>query len=105
MMQILFGESDKVLVIHLSGSLRESAATALSERLRRLCRGRLKDSVVIDLTQCEHVCQQGLGALVGFRLAPELASRHVTLLSRAPNVQEWTKTLRLKEIFEIPEVS
>ena len=93
-----------LLEITLRGCLDESAATALSERLLLLCEGKIRDSIVINLKECEPKGSLGYGALVSFRLSPEVAGKKVSLLNVNAQIQESIRTLRLNVLFDCPEM-
>lgn len=100
-MDILLSEQGQQLIITLSGKLDQAHATALSERLLKLCEQRLKPEVIIDLGQCEEIGSLGFGALVGFRLSPPIAPLPVRIVAANAQVLRDMHLLRLEKIFDI----
>jgi anti-anti-sigma regulatory factor len=92
--------SDK-LVLTLDGQLDETAASALPEKLTHLCVGKNQSDIIIDMGACQIEGVLGYGALVAFRLAPQVLRRRVFIQNALPKVQSGMKAMRFEKLFKI----
>jgi anti-anti-sigma factor len=100
-MDIQFVASEKSLTIKVTGAVTLSDSAGLAERLIKLCDGQHWDTITIDLKECQSLPSAGLGALVGFRLSPNIASTKVVLQSLSSEILAHIKVLRMERLFEV----
>ncbi|MEN9530670.1 MAG: hypothetical protein RI932_2543 [Pseudomonadota bacterium] len=94
-------EMNDKLVLTLDGQLDQTAASALPEKLTHMCVGKNQSNIVIDLAACQIEDELGYGALVAFRLAPQVLRKEVTIQNALPKVQKGMKALRFEKLFKI----
>lgn len=100
-MNLSCAETGDKLVLTLDGHLDETAASALPNKLSYLCHGKNQPNIVIDLSACQIDGVLGYGALVAFRLKPEVLAKEVTIQNALPIVQSGMKTLRFEKLFKL----
>lgn len=100
-MEIQIDTSADEISISLVGNLTTHQATSFAERLLLLCVGKFRESIVIDLSQCSTIDSLGYGALVGFRLAPEVHGKVVKLVGVNETIHAQLRTLHMENLFEI----
>lgn len=93
--------SDRQISVVFRGELDETAALALSDRILNLCPANIPNVVEIDLTQCASVCHQGFGALVSFRLSPQISEKSAQIRVSDSGLMKKMKTLRLDKLFKL----
>ncbi|MBM3382996.1 MAG: STAS domain-containing protein [Betaproteobacteria bacterium] len=94
-------ETNDKLVLTLDGQLDETAASALPEKLTHLCLGKKQTHIVLDLAACQIEGVLGYGALVAFRLAPQVLLKQVIIQNALPKEQTGMKALRFEKLFKI----
>jgi len=100
-MDLRSNETSDSLMITLDGQLSESAASALPERLSLLCQNTPVENIVLDLSRCKIEGALGYGALVAFRLMPNILDKQVTLSNAMADVEANMKVLRFEKLFKI----
>lgn len=94
-------EMNDKLVLTLNGQLDQTAASALPEKLTHLCVGKSQNNIVLDLSDCQIEDVLGYGALVAFRLTPNVLRKQVTIQNALPKVQTGMKALRFEKLFKL----
>ncbi|NBO38239.1 hypothetical protein EBU99_06625 [bacterium] len=100
-MNVLCQETNDRLVVTLDGQLDETAASALPNRLSTLCDGKIQSKIILDMSTCQIEGGLGYGALVAFRLLPEVLRKEVTIQNALPAVQSGMKALRFEKLFKL----
>ncbi len=94
-------ESGDTLAVSFTGPLDETQAIALSDRILNLCPAEIPARVEVDLSNCPQVCNQGFGALVSFRLSPEIAKCSASIKGLNGAMEQRLKILKLDRLFDI----
>ena len=100
-MKLSCSETKDEVILTLDGSLDETAASSLPDKLSQLCDGKKQNSIVLDLTTCQIEGMLGYSALVAFRLTPSVLGRNVSIQNALPKVQDGMKVLRFEKLFKL----
>ena len=103
-MEIEIKSNHEILEVAFIGELNETQAIALADRLLNLCPAQIPPRVEINLTKCPKVCSQGIGAMVSFRLSPQLCQSAARITGPAPEIERQMLTLKLDRLFEFESI-
>jgi anti-anti-sigma regulatory factor len=93
-------EGNDVLIVHLRGDLHETEAISLADRILNVVPSNLPKTLEINLSHCQSVSVQGIGALVSLSLAPELENHSVRIAGQTEEIEAKMRGLKLHHIFE-----
>ena len=89
------------LIVRLSGSLNETAAIALADRILNIMPNPAPSTLVVDLSTCSLVSTMAMIALVSLSLAPELETCRMRIRGHTPEAEVRMRGLRLDRIFDL----
>jgi anti-anti-sigma regulatory factor len=88
------------LEVAFIGELTETHSIALADRILNLCPSQIPSEVEINLRSCKRVCSQGIGALVSFRLSPQICGSVTRIAGQDPETERHMRALKLDRLFE-----
>lgn len=100
-MNVSCQETPDSLVVTLDGHLDETSASSLPSKLTNICGGKQQNKIVIDLKSCRVESSLGYGALVAFRLSPNVLGKQVTIQNAIPDVLTGMRALRFEKLFNL----